>query len=832
VTSLVLSFHALRKFMSLPSRWAQTACIATLSILLPLVLVAGKARADVDGGTANAPDAGAAPSSPSGVTGSVDAGDAATPTSSASEAENPAPPPSAAEAPPNETPDGGPAVDTETALKSVVVTAEKREENIQQVPLSITAASGERVRSLGVEASSDVPRLVPNMSAATTEGRSRPRWFIRGVGNNDTSSNAVSPVGVYFDEVYENFVLGQAFPLFDLERVEILRGPQGTLWGKNTTGGAISFISRKPSFDPDAYAEATVGNHAEFGVQGAGGGAIVKDKVAARASFFYESRNGWVTNVVNNQTQGDIRDAAGRVQLLITPIDALEATLSVHFRHNDGQSQAFYLVQSNGSVGPIPGFNGYKEGSRWYTAENNGPDIDVDDQKGGLANVKLFSGPVILTSITAYENTSRTLAGDADYSPLEATGVTRSFAHAEQISEEVRAAPTKPDRFTWVVGAHYFHERLFSDAASGSLPAIPTLPAYKTFYSDTTFIQHTESFAGFANGAYDFTKWFRLQAGARWTVDTKDIDLAAVNTGARGNAVWGNVGDWWLRQSVASPLTGAASQNTSRTWNAPTVDISPSFNISPDATAYFHYGHGFRGGTFNGGVSVQSNVSVVNPETVDAYEIGAKTKWFGDRLSASASLFHYDYHDIQVLVNAVTASTTATATVLQNAGKATINGAELEAEALPVPPLHLRGSLGLLDATYGGFQAVNNNQVVNASGNKLVRAPPVTLLLDGEYAIPVGASSIAIGTDWEYTAHQFYNAVDQQNPNLQQNGYILGNARVSVFSPGKTLEVQAWVHNLADTQYKILGVQGAPGYNGIIFGPPRLYGLSVIAVLK
>ncbi len=384
MTSLVLSFRPLRRLIPLSSRWTQNACIATLWVLLPLMLLVRNARAEADSGTEIAPDAGtpgsvAAPSSPTGVTGSADAGDAAPPTS----AENPAPPPPAAETTPSETPDAGPAVDTDTALKSVVVTAEKREENIQKVPLSITAVSGDRVRSLGVEASSDVPRLVPNMSAATTEGRSRPRWFIRGVGNNDTSSNAVSPVGVYFDEVYENFVLGQAFLAVRSRARRGSEGPQGTLWGKNTTGGAISFISRKPSFEPDAYAEATVGNHAEFGLQGAGGGPIIKDTVAARASFFYESRNGWVTNIINNQTQGDIRDAAGRVQVLITPIDALEATLSVHFRHNDGQSQAFYLVQSNGTAGPIPGFNGFKEGSRWYTAENNGPDIDVDDQKGG-----------------------------------------------------------------------------------------------------------------------------------------------------------------------------------------------------------------------------------------------------------------------------------------------------------------------------------------------------------------------------------------------------------------------------------------------------------------
>lgn len=724
--------------------------------------------------------------------------------------------------------DAGPP-ETATTLGSVVVTAEKREENIQKVPLSITAVSGNTVRDLGIEASSDIPREVPNMSAATTEGRSRPRWFIRGIGNNDPSNNAVSPIGVYFDEVYENFVLAQAFPLFDLERVEVLRGPQGTLWGKNTTGGAISFISRKPSFDPDAYVEATVGNHAEYGLEGGGGGAIIKDHVAARASFFYQSLNGWVTNVLDNQPQGNLRDAAGRLQLLIIPFDGLELTLSAHFRHNDGQEQPFYLITSNGVAGtPIPGLDGFREGSRWYTAENNGPDVDIDDQKGGLANLKIYSGPVTFTSISAYENSSRHTSGDGDYSPLEES-IGYTFAHARQFTEELRAAPAKQGPLTWVVGGHYFFENLFSDSASATLPAIPQLPGYGTYYSDTTFTQKSYSLAGFGNLTYDFTSWLRASAGARYTSDSKSIDLAAVNTGARGNAVWSNIGDWYLRSAVASPLSAAASQVTSRTWTAPTFDVSPSADIGPDATAYFHYGHGFRGGTYYGGVTVQSNVSVVSPETVDAFELGIKTNWFDDRLRASLSGFHYAYHDIQVLVNAVATSNTASATVLQNAGSGTVNGGEFEFDALPAPELHVRGNLGLLDTRYGGFEAVNNGQVVNASGNQFVRAPHETAMLDVAYRIPIGVVALVPGTDWEYTGHQFFNAVDQQNPNLQQAGYFLGNARLSLYAANDRLELQAWVHNLTDTAYKILGTAGVPGVNSIMFGPPRYYGLSLIA---
>jgi iron complex outermembrane receptor protein len=648
------------------------------------------------------------------------------------------------------------------------------------------------------------------------------------VGVNDFNPNAVSPIGIYFDEVYENFALAQAFPLFDLERVEVLRGPQGTLWGKNTTGGAISFISRKPSFDTDGYVQATAGNYGELGVQGAGGGAVIADRVAARGSFFYESRNGFVKNIYNNATQGDIRDAAARLQVLLIPVDSLEITLNVHVRHNDGQANPNYLIPATGP-GPIPGMNGFKEGSRFYTDENSGPDLDIDDQKGWLGNAKWEAGPVTLTSISAYENASRTTSGDGDSGPLMES-VSRGFAQAKQFTQELRAAPTSPGAFGWVVGGHYFWESVSSDAASATLPAVPQLPSYGTFYTDTAFQQHTKSFAGFGNATYDFNRLFRLSAGARWTTETKEILLGAVNSGARGNASWNNVGSWWQRQSLNTPPGVAATQNTSRTWNAPTFDVSPSVHITPDATAYFHYGHGFRGGTYNGSVSTQANVSVVSPEYVDAYEIGAKTKWFADRLSVSVAAFHYAYENVQVLVNAATKSTTVTATVLQNAGSGTVNGAELETDILPVRAFRVHGALGLLDTRYGGFTTVNNNMVVNASGNQFTRSPHLTALIDAEYRIPFSKSvSIALGSDWEYMGHQFFNAVDQQNPNLQQNGYVLGNARLSLFSSGDRFELQGWVHNLTDLQYKIIGTQGGVGYNSVVWGPPRMYGATLIA---
>ena len=801
---------------------------------------AARAQVDADAGApaadASTSDSTAAPVTPdagapeaAAVEGGSEGGPA--PTASEGADAGAAPPPAAADqsppAPPAAPGDAG-ASEPPNALSSVVVTAERREENIQQVPIAVTATSFTQIQNLDIRATSDIPRVTPNMQADTSEGRSRPRWFIRGVGNNDTANNANSPVSVYMDEVYENFVLAQAFPLFDLERVEVLRGPQGTLWGKNTTGGAVSVTSQKPSFEPGGYGELTVGNYAELGFQGGAGGPIVKDRIAARGSFFYESRNGFVTNAYNGQTQGDLHDVAGRVQLLFVPTDNLEATASIHFRHDDGQSTPSYLVGPNGARSAIPGFNGFTEGSDKYVYDATGPGIDIDDQKGGLFNAKYEAGPVTITSISGYENASRLTQGGSGSDPLPIAEA-QSLGHAKQFTEEVRVAPTKADRFNWVFGGHYFWESLYSNSVAATLPFIPAVTGYGSFYGDTQFEEHTQTFAGFLHAAYDFVDWFRLAAGFRWTNDTKSIHLIDVNSGARGAAVFNNPAAWWLPASVSSPLGVAATQDTTQSWNAPTFDVSPTVNIGKDLTTFFRFARGFRSGTFNGSVTAQSNVSVVNPEYVNDYELGAKGNFFQHRLAVSVAGFHYDYQNIQVLVNAQTgAGATTTATILQNAGTATINGAEIEVDALPIPALRLRGNLGLLDAWYGGFTAVNNGAVVNASGNQLVRAPHETAMIDGEYRIWLPASnSLGLGTDWEYRGHQYFNAVVQNNINLEEDGYVLGNARITYYTWDDHLSVQAWVHNLANLEYKILGTQGSPGYNSIYFGPPRTYGATL-----
>jgi len=170
-------------------------------------------------------------------------------------------------------------------LEKVTVTAQKREESVQEVPAPVSVLSGDKIRQASLNSANEITRYIPNASAGTVDGHGRPRWWIRGLGTGDQGANTVSPVGIYMDDVYISNISATGFPLFDLDRVEVLRGPQGTLWGKNTTGGAINFISKKPSFKEDGYFKVDVGNYANRAVEGAYGDTLIEDKLAARVSI-------------------------------------------------------------------------------------------------------------------------------------------------------------------------------------------------------------------------------------------------------------------------------------------------------------------------------------------------------------------------------------------------------------------------------------------------------------------------------------------------------------------------------------------------------------------
>ncbi|MBD1550595.1 TonB-dependent receptor [Pseudomonas typographi] len=696
-------------------------------------------------------------------------------------------------------------------LPKVTVTAQKREETAQEIPSAISVLSGDKVRDDALQSANEITRYIPNASAGTTEAHGRPRWWIRGLGTGDQGANTVSPVGIYVDDVYIANISATAFPLFDLERVEVLRGPQGTLWGKNTTGGAINFISRKPTFDPSGYFKIGAGNYNDRVVEGAASDALVDDRLAARVSFHHEARDGYNENIADNDDRGGLEDDAVRLQFLANINDNLQANLNLHARsYHDtaGYSTVSYGLQPNGNNQ----FGYHIDPKQGKVNFNSKYESDVD-QAGTSLNLDWQLGDLTLTSITAFEHFTRDGFSDGDNTPQE---LQRSYSYADsrQWSQEIRLASAKADRLSWVVGFHYFNEDLHSTGVNAAL-ANPYITPY---YNNLSYDQRTESYALFGSSTFHFTDAFSVTAGLRWTRETKDIDLSRLQNSGAANFTGS---DWWKTSSVGSALAVNAVQDERNTWSDWTYDLTPEYRLSDNARVYFRYAYGFRSGGYNTGATNQATVATVDPEFLTAYELGLKSEWFDGRLNANAAVFYYDYKDIQL--NIVSAVDNQTVSRLANGAKGEVYGGEFEIEAIPVQNLHLTASLGLLHTEFTDYTSGSNDY----SGNKFVRAPSVSAVIGADYRIPLAVGgALVLGTDWDTRSRQYFFSNDQ-SASMRTGGYTLGNARVTYELPGDATHVTLYANNVTDKEYRSHTLPGGYQTAGVMYGDPRTFGVSV-----
>ncbi|MFC4863368.1 TonB-dependent receptor [Pseudomonas sp. MAHUQ-62] len=706
-----------------------------------------------------------------------------------------------------------------TALKTVTVTAQRREETLQEVPVAVSAVDGTSITADGVRAIGDITTFVPNASAKNPDGDGRPRWYIRGLGTGDTGAATVYPVGIYADDVYLNAPIAGGGPLYDLERIEILRGPQGTLYGKNTTAGAVNIISKKPDFDTDGYGTIGFGSKNERILTGAVGGSLVDERLAGRVAIYSEERDGFTKNLTADQTYGDVNKKAFRVQFLAQLTPDLEALWKIHGREFKGDG-------SNGSLPVGRYYNvGYvrPHGSKIQINVNEDYKLDHD---GSSLTLNWDLGGYKFTSITAYDYIRNQSLIDADYTPYEVNGRTDTDNEYNQYSQEFRFSSPQDRSLRWLLGAHYFHEDLDSAQVRQILPG--TSPngtgtnQVGTVYRDLSYDHKTDSYALFSNVTYDFTERFSVTGGLRWTQEEKDIDLDLVQLRRVNGAL--------------VPVLGADNNGNSqkdKTWDAWTYDLTPEYRINENLRVFFRYAHGFRSGGFNTGLSGGlSGLTTVDPEELDAYEVGVKSEWFDGRLTANANVFYYDYTDIQV--NLLTVNNGVLTTALTNGAAGEVKGAELELEAQPTDRLHLRAALSHLDTEYTDFKNVNPNTgavTADYSGNRFVRSPEQVVSLGADYTIPLdGIGKLVAGGDVSYRGKEFFLADRQSEDTLSQPHYTLANARLTWFSPDDQISVTGFVNNVTDRRYQVHGrPNGAVGSGQyvITYGDPRTVGVSL-----
>lgn len=704
-----------------------------------------------------------------------------------------------------------------TALKTVTVTAQRREQSVQDISNAVSAVSSEDLQKTPTDYVGKALTFIPNAHAKSPDGDDRPRWYIRGVGTGDVGASTVFPVGIYADDVYLNAPLAGADPLFDLERIEVLRGPQGTLYGKNTTGGAVNIISKKPTFETDGYGTIGYGSKNQKIISGAIGGALVDERLAARVSVYSKERDGFTENRTTGNDHDAIDRKAIRAQFLAKLNPDLEALWSVHSSKSSGNA--------NGLL-PVGSFFG-----AYQRANPNGRYIEANVENksrvqhdGTSLTLNYDLGDYRLTSITAFDQTKQRAISDADLTPVELFGRDYNNNQWKQYSQELRLASPTSETLRWIAGAHAFYEKLDSKSSSAVVDDGPG----NASFTGIDYKHKNTSYALFGNLAYDFTDAFTLTGGLRWTREEKDIDLNLQQFSGDGFS-----GAWWDFGSLQNPTaivntdgtTANGTLDRNKTWSAVTYDLTPEYRINDNLRVYARYAKGFRSGAFNTGLSSSlEQLSTVNPEELQTYEVGLKSEWLDGRLIANANIFYYNYDDMQVSATTTTA-TGGIVSLLANDAEGKAKGAELEIQARPIDDLLIQFSAAYLDTEFTSDLW---------KGNSFVRSPKHTYALGFDYRLPLNIpGKLNLGGDVRYQSREYFISAFQRSEwdNLYQDGYALANAHLTYTTADDKYSITGYVNNITDKQYQVHGISlnrgNAPYW--VAYGEPRTAGVSLTA---
>jgi iron complex outermembrane receptor protein len=722
---------------------------------------------------------------------------------------------------------------TGTAYDSadIVVTAQHRSENLQDVPISITALSGAALNQLGMKTSADIAAQVPNLTIKQSFGNSVPTIFLRGVGVNDPNANANGAVGMYVDNV--NLVSPSAltFSLFDTDRVEVLRGPQGTLYGRNTTGGAINFLSRQPGDALEGYATLHYGRFKEKEVEAAVTLPLAPG-VSTRIAGVFEDNAGFHTNRVTGNRMGDVNRWALRGLLKLQPTSTIDVLLNLHGGRLDNKSTPFEM---KGTLDPVTGAPGCDFSVTrcvnlfGYSDDDNDPfshDIDHEGRTrlwniGGSGHVDVDLDTMTLTSITAFERTVRHHHEDADGSPQNFLN-TYFYDDNRQFSQELRLASKDKQRFRWMLGLFYSHEetklhnrydffRGYRDVVEsygfpGGFDPDGVNPTGLTpFLVDQRLDQKSNSYAGFANLEYDLTDEIELLVGGRYTFEDRAIRTSVAFDEPTG----------------AIPLVDNFSDKVK--FRAFSGKLGLNYKPREGILLYASVSRGFKSGGYNGAlVFSEPELQPFRPETLYAYEAGFKTSLLDRRLTLNGAAFYYDYQDIQLYTFA--SANGIPVQVLTNAGAAEIYGVEGEISARPIDRLTINLGGGLLHTKIKNFQTEGG---ADYSGNHLVLAPSVTGNILVRYDIPLDNDRLKLGlqTDAHYQSRVYFSTSNDSL--LAQGGYGLWNARISLAQADDGWEVAAQVRNLTDKRYRSEAFDfSSSSYDLFIYGQPRTWELT------
>jgi iron complex outermembrane receptor protein len=706
-----------------------------------------------------------------------------------------------------------------TGIGEIVVTAQRRAQSILEVPLAITAIDNSTLEKNGISNSAQLATAVPNLQISSPFGNTQPNFSLRGISvANEYNSNQASPIGVYIDDVYIAPRTSQGMGLFDLDRVEVLRGPQGTLFGRNTTGGAINFITRGPSLDgANGYAELGYGNFNTFTAQGAVEETLIQGQLGIRVAGNWVHGGGQIENVYPGGANPNSQDSRqGRISLRYKPGDG---DLDIKIRA--------YAGRDNPTQAAVQGFLPARQGLGFFQVDENRIGENQTSASGVAANVSYaFSRSLSVTSITSIDIGRQDLQQAADGSPVDILDIDWQ-SHYRQYSEEARFN-YGGDRLNLVGGLYYGWDQTTTDNTF-NIGSVLGPGVNGGFFQN--YRQRRHSSAVFLQGDFKITNQLIFTLGARYTEDRARYDDGYANLFA------GNVGGPHTPLASTVPCPGvpgtcaydpAARYVVNGSNDAPTGRAALSYTFDSGLLTYASYNRGYRSGAFNGGgYTSSSGITYIKPETVNAYEIGGKGRFLERALTASAAIFYYDYTNQQLQD-----TRPGPVSFLVNAPKSQVYGAEAEAAYRVAPALTLRGSFGYLHAIYKDLTL----QGTDLQGNHLPFAPTWTGQLGFDWNIlDIAGGELTLSPTANVVSRQFFSpfnginaaGTSQDNSELEQSGYSKVNASLS-WTRDKIL-VRAWVDNLFDREVYSYGLDlrgaGFP-YNFLVPSTPRTFGIS------
>ncbi|ATQ44587.1 TonB-dependent receptor [Caulobacter mirabilis] len=695
----------------------------------------------------------------------------------------------------------------ETTVGEIVVTARKRAESLQDAPISITAMTAESMERAGVENVADLARRTPGLQYGEYGDMKLSPTALRGVVGGAGSAGADPAVGYYVDEVFVGQGAGANLELYDIERVEVLRGPQGTLYGRNTIGGVVSITTKRPSEALEASGEVQIGNYDSRRIAGSVSGAILPGVVSGKLAVIKESRSGFEDNVLLKRDVNDRNGWSVRGQLLFDINPDTSLLLTADHQEADNQPLVFETLKYNDSAS-LPRLldaRGLPRNANPFDRKVQSDAVTQEtlEASGVAATFRTRIGEVGITNVASYRRHEYYSRTDTDRSPLKML----YDGDPEKVwrwSEELRADFTTGP-IDWLVGLYYFRQNsnnqsfveIGSDlAADLGSPSLAGVLAGSNGKLDTT------SQAVFASATWKATDRIEMTLGGRYTKDKKSIA--------------------YVQKDPIGLLGGDADVRAGDSWAEFTPNANIRYRFTPDIIAYATVSKGFKSGGFNDSLGDADGISF-DPETLWNYEAGLKTSLFDRRVVLNAAVYYMKWDNIQISED--DPHTPAFDPIILNGGAAHSQGIEVELTARPIPALELAANLSLQKAEYDDGFLPTGEPLRN-----LPFAPDYTGMLSADYRIPVeGLGEISLYG--EYQARGRTYLTNNNDPDGRISPYGLLNLRASLESESGRWRVTLWGKNLTD-ETRIqrlfdLSDQDLVGQKFIVLGEPRTFGIEL-----